>query len=219
MKYLIRFFKEEEYARQFLSGDLRLQRLGYYKYCCEGGRGDIDEGTISRDEAGLLERLVLCMFLFETDSSNPDPTICVSRNVLDDFCEDGGYAVVFPFDSFCSYMERYDPEIIHGPIVYCDDLQTLTGEIEKCVFRKDRSYRHQSEYRFLFSDFPNTFWVNTPDETTEQQKPVLGQEKFSDPNVLHLDAYTGAVYVCKLPPVSEVHEDTYQLDLHVDVNS
>lgn len=213
MKYLIRFLPKEEYVSQLLAGKLRLRRLGYYKYDARGGRNDINEGSISQNEAGLLERLVLCMFLFETDSDDVPPTICVSREVLSDFCGDGGYAVVFPFESFCSYMEKQDSAIKHGPIVYEDDLQIAFGEVSDCVFRKDSKYKHQCEYRFLLSDYPETFWVNKPAEEYEKQESDFGLAKFSDPNILQFDTYRGAFYVCRLPPISEVYEDPYQFHL------
>lgn len=189
MKYLVRLFKEQDHAEQFLAGQLRLMPAGFYIQLEAEGRGRADalEGAVSQKERLNIAFPVLCLIECEAELGGDGYTLPVSTDVLNDFCKDGGYAVAVEENDFIELIKpllesssHENQPAYYGKISYDINQESLTNcwrdatEVGNNLLHKNLDYSYQHEYRFVFTNpshythFPqygfNQPWrINMPD--------------------------------------------------------
>ncbi len=201
MRYLVRFLEKDDYVRQLLAGQLNMFRLGKYRSEFQMGRRDSCEGNIGKNEAAYLDCPVYCLSLFESESNDVPVTLNVSRNALYDFCKCGGYAVVFPFDTFCDHMNSLGSRVEHRAVEYYEKDRFSSFNLSQAAFAKRDKYRYQSEYRFLLMDCAETCYV-------------CERDRFCEPIKRCIPRFTEKVYVIELPPVCQIAGNSFPLKLN-----
>lgn len=212
MDYLVRLFEKQDYAEQFLSGQLRLLPAGYYIEKEGTGRLDGFEGAVSKSERLNISFPILCCLKCSTQQSKITSALVICTSIIRDFCKCGGYAVavekskfiemVSPLIKLCSADQQPS---YHGDVIYDIDENNLgkhwngsTG-LKDSLLHKRIEYAYQNEYRFVFTNPTHyTFCIN---DGFEQPWRVNIQD-------LHESAY--AFYI---KPVCEIKDDFIELPL------
>lgn len=163
-KYLIKFVKEEEYAKYFYSGCLYMNAAGYYLRA-EGSLSDssirdIMEATISQ-KAQIYKGLsfyIYCMFsvFYKNIEGN---SIKIANKMLKDFGYENGYAVVVEYEKFKKALTKLDTKFSYsyGLVNYKnisqeDTVKFLLSENTDNLFVKSPRFASQQEFRIVVEE-------------------------------------------------------------------
>lgn len=214
MKYLIRLFEKQDYAEQFLAGQLRLLPAGYYikMESDELGRTDSLEGAVSKKERINIAFPILCLVECEAVQHDENYALVLGTNIVRDFCKNGGYAVAIEEDRFIqlisplvkTYSIESQPSY-YGNVIYdlteskLPDHWEHPASSEINLLHKRTNYSYQHEYRFVFTNPSHyTFCIN---------------DGFNQPWRVNMADLHDSAYIFRIKPLCENKEDYVTLPL------
>ena len=211
IKYLLKFVKEEDHAKDLLAGQLFMRPARYYR-TLEQGQGDLSEAAISHISCiyrnGTLP--IYCMYaVCENDIRNN--CISISEKCIHDFKCKHGYVVITEFSEFENKLKTLNSngyEVDFGLVNYrylsiSDTKKLLTDTTVNNLFIKHPAFSYQKEFRVVVakqvyklgdpkSECPAMQHITyqfscglAPDKA--QAIPVSSLEKVNDNYIIHLE--------------------------------
>lgn len=221
IKYLIKFVKEEQHAKDIAAGKFYMQAAEYYRRNWDKlskGQVDMTEGAISHHYQIFCnpDFYVFCAYSVDATDIRNDK-ITINMDVIEDFECCNGYAVIIDFEKLEKRIGLLETEgyamtggrAVYGRIDLWETLKLLSTGGCSSLFRKPILFKRQKEYRFIVQRHAETIIKEW------ERDGIMFRSKEYIPKVFSLPADAPKDYIHSIQNISSLKtfNNNYIIDL------